>query len=91
MNWIMRENDYKYIIVESVRCNNGVQHGDIHICPIPGQYPFTPDMFVECSNSLKQDYPVGTRFRIKAKITCKEGGNPFIYSHYTWPFEVLDD
>ena len=82
---------YQNIIVESVRCNNGVQHGDIHICPLPGQYPFTPDMFVECSNSMKRDYPVGTKFRIRAKITSKEGGTPFIYSHYTWPFEVLND
>ena len=82
---------YSSIIVESVWGNNGVQHGNVHIRPIPGQEPFTPDMFVECSNSMKLDYPVGTRFRIKAKITCKEGGNPFIYSHYTWPFEVLDD
>lgn len=82
---------YKYIIVESVRCNNGVQHGDIHIRPLPGQEPFTPYMFVECPSSMKHDYPVGTRFRIRAKITCKEGGTPFIYTHYTWPFEVLDD
>lgn len=87
----MKEKDYKYIIVESVRCNNGVQHGDIHISPLPGQEPFTPDMFVECPNSMKYDYPVGTRFRIKAKITRRGDGNPFIYTHYTWPFEVLDD
>lgn len=82
---------YQYIIVESVRCCLNGQHGDVHICPIPGQYPFTPDMFVECPMSMKQDYPVGTKFRIKAKITSKEGGVPFIYSHYTWPFEVLED
>lgn len=69
---------YSYIIVQSVRCNNGVQHGDIHVCPIPGQYPFTPDMFVECPKSMKTDYPVGTKFRIKAKITDKEGGELFI-------------
>lgn len=82
---------YRYIIVESVRCKTMDRYGDIRISPIPGQYPFTPDMFVECPNAMKQNYPVGTRFRIKAKITDREGGTPFIYTHYTWPFEVLDD
>lgn len=87
----MNNNHYQYIIVQSVRCNNGMQHGDIHICPIPGQDPFTPDMFVECPNSMKQDYPVGTRFKIKAKIIHKANGTSFIYTHYTWHFEVLND
>lgn len=85
------DSKYIYIIVQSVRCNNSGQHGDIHISPLAGQYPFTPDMFVECSNSMKNDFPVGTKFRIRTKITNKEGGTPFIYSHYTWPFEVLDE
>ena len=66
---IIMNSKYNYIIVQSVRCNNGVQHGDIHVCPVPGQYPFTPDLFVECPKSMKTDYPVGTKFRIKAKIT----------------------
>lgn len=70
---------YQYIIAQSVRCNNGVQHGDIHVRPIPGQYPYTSDMFVECPNSMKRDYPVGTKFRIRAKIIDREGRTPFIH------------
>jgi hypothetical protein len=35
-------------------------------------------------------YPVGTRFRIYAKETNREDGKPFLYSHYDWPFEVVE-
>ena len=87
----MAKNTYQYIIVGSVRCKMNGQRGDIHVRPLPGQDPFTPYMFVECPNAMKYNYPVGTRFRIKAKITDKEGGTPFAYMHYTWPFEVLDE
>ena len=82
----MRKDVYQCIIVESVFCN-----GSVRICPIPGQHPFKPNMFVECSNSMREDYPVGTKFRIKAKITNKEGGTPFIYSHYSWHFDVINE
>ena len=34
-------------------------------------------------------YREGTRFRIRAKLTDKEGGKPFLYCRYDWPFEVL--
>jgi hypothetical protein len=47
-------------------------------------------MNVECSRSTRSRYPVGTCFDIYAKETDKEGGSPFLYSHYDWPFEVLD-
>lgn len=82
---------YSYIIVESVHCKLNGQHGNIHLRPLPGQYPYTPDMFVESPNSMKLDYPVGTRFKVRAKIIHKASGTSFIYTHYTWPFEVLND
>ena len=45
-------------------------------------------MRVECSKSLSRDYPVGTKFRIKAKLTDKEEGGEFLYSYFEWKFEV---
>lgn len=87
----MKGNDYKYIIVESVQCQFDGQHGDVHVRPLPGQEPFTPYMFVECPSSMKQDYPIGTKFRIKAKLVKRDGKASFVYTHYTWPFEVLND
>jgi hypothetical protein len=83
-------NAYDYIIVESF-CpviNTG-RRGPVHIRPMPNQEPYLTKMFVECCRDLVNDYPVGTKFRIKAKITSKEGGTPFVYSYYNWPYEVL--
>ena len=74
---------YQEIIVESFRpaCTNGL-HGPIHIRPLPGQGLDTR-MMVEWSKSLSYDHPVGTLFKIRAKITSKEGGTPFLYSYYS--------
>lgn len=83
-------NQYDYIIVESFLISNtSGKHGLIHVRPLPGQDPYFETMFVECSKELSFDYPIGTRFRIKAKITAKQGGTPFIYSYYKWGYEVL--
>lgn len=46
-------------------------------------------MHLECSKALARDYPVGTRFRIRAKLTDKEGGRDFLYTHFRWKYEVI--
>jgi len=83
--------DYDIIIVESYLPNStSGLHGSVHIRPISGQNPYMTNMHVECSKTLSKDYPVGTRFKIRAKITTREGGTPFIYSHYSWPYEKVN-
>lgn len=86
-----KDQNYAEIIVESYKpkVNKGY-HGEVHIKPIAGQEPYTEDMHVACSKVLSENYPVGTKFKIKAKITSKEGGKPFAYCHYSWPYDVLD-
>jgi hypothetical protein len=84
------QNSYDFIIVESfIPQNSSGHHGLVHIRPLPLQDPYHESMFVECSKELSLNYPVGTRFRIKGKITSKAGGAPFVYSYYRWPYEVL--
>jgi len=86
----MKTSEYAYIIVESFfLADTSGRHGPIHIRPIPGQEPFLNSMFVECSKELSYNYPVGTRFKIQAKIVAKPGGTSFIYSHYSWSYTVL--
>ena len=64
-------------------------HGKVHIRPCVGQgYP--QSMHVECAKKLTEDYPVGTRFRIRAKLTDREGGGEYLYSYFGWRYEVLD-
>jgi hypothetical protein len=81
---------YTEIIVESYipKSTSGL-HGLVHIRPIEGQDPFMTSMNVECSKELSESYPVGTRFKIKAKITSRLGEGPYIYSHYKWTYTVL--
>lgn len=81
--------DYDYIIVESfIPSDLTGRHGPVHIRALEGQEPYTSDLFVQCSKSLSENYEVGTRFKIRAKITNREG-TPYISSHYTWDYEVL--
>jgi hypothetical protein len=51
---------------------------------------FPIGIHVECSKKLSTDYPLGTRFRIRARLTDREGGGQFLYSYFGWDFEVLD-
>ncbi|HCE54394.1 MAG TPA: hypothetical protein DER05_05045 [Lutibacter sp.] len=60
--------EYEHIIVESYKPKNtSGLHGEIHIRPIKGQNPYNDNMHVRCSKVLTDDYPIGTKFRIKQK------------------------
>lgn len=80
---------YRFVIVESFTpSETSGLHGDIHIRPVPGQgLPTT--LHVECSKKLSRNYPVGTKFRIHAKLTDREGSGEYLYSYFKWPVEVL--
>lgn len=85
----LRDGSYRMVVVESFRpVNTSGLHGEVHIRPIAGQ-GLSTEMFVECSKKLSERYPVGTRFRIKAKVTDREGSRPFLYSYFGWPYELV--
>lgn len=86
----MKSEEYHHIIVESfLPRNTSGKHGPVHIRPLPNQDPYRTNMYVACSKKLSYNYPVGTKFRIRAKINQVEGGADYVYSHYLWPYEVL--
>jgi len=74
----MKNQEYDFIIVESYYpSNTNGLHGPVHVRPVhvrpvPNQEPYETTMHVECSKDLSYDYPVGTQFRIKAKISQRE-------------------
>lgn len=77
-------------MVESYRAaHTGGMHGPIHVRPVAGQ-GYATDINVRCPHEMKRNYPVGTRFWIKAKLTDREGGSPFLSTHHSWPFELVD-
>jgi hypothetical protein len=81
---------YRFIVVETFYpASTSGRHGPIHVRPMAGQPPFSPDLFVECSRALVENYPVGTKFRIKAKLSSMQG-TVFVYSYFGWPYEVVE-
>jgi len=80
---------YYLIVVESFYpTSTSGHHGDVHIRPAPGQ-AFPQSLFVACSRRMVTDYPVGTRFRIKAKLVEKDTGAAFLYCYHGWRFDVV--
>jgi len=79
---------YKQVVVETYVAVKPGKSSRIHVRPVEGQpYPTTWD--VECSRSMRGYYPIGTKLRIWAKETNKDGGKPFLYTHFSWPVEVV--
>lgn len=75
---------YVVLWVESYEPDStGGIHGSVHIRPTSDSgYP--TNLHVRCSKSHSLDYPVGTRFQIRAKLTDREGGGEFLHSHHLW-------
>ena len=63
--------------------------GQLHIRPVQGQ-GLSTRLHVECSKELSdlKRHPLGTRFRIRAKLTDRRGGGAFLYSYFGWSVEV---
>lgn len=79
---------YQLVLVESYQpVRTAGLHGTIHIRPVPGQG--FDGLHVECSKTLSKDYPPGTRFRLKAKLTDRKGEGQYLYSHHRWHVDVL--
>jgi len=84
-----KDNPYVTIIAESfVPSDMSGRHGKVHMRPAPGQ-PFGQDLLIECSKALTTEHPVGTRFRMRVKLTDRESGGEFLYSYHGWKVDVL--
>ncbi|MHC8943059.1 hypothetical protein ACYX78_00175 [Advenella incenata] len=84
-----QDNPYEMVEVESYvpKSTSGLR-GKVHIRPVPGGN-YSTDLRVECSKKLSTDYPIGTRFMIRATLTDREDGGEYLYSNYRWPVKVL--
>ena len=49
-------------------------------------------MPIQCSKDLVNPriHPVGTRFRLRVKLTDWQGGGEFLHSYFGWPVEVVE-
>jgi hypothetical protein len=52
---------------------------------------YATSMRVQCARALRDPdrYPAGTRFLVRAKLTDRMGGAPFLYAHHGDPVKVL--
>lgn len=47
------------------------------------------DLLTECNRGLFYDYPVGTKFKLKVKLTDREKGGLFFYTYFGWvPLDI---
>ena len=78
---------YREIEVESYKDASSKK---VHIRPLLGGiYP--AHLRVECPREMRDTkrYPLGTRFRVRVKLTDREGEGDFLYSHHSWPYLVV--
>lgn len=78
---------YRDVAVESVPDTGS---GRLRIKPVAGQ-AYATSMRVQCAKRLRDPdaYPAGTRFLIRAKLTDRAGGPPFLYAWHGDPVKVL--
>jgi len=62
----------------------------VRIRPVSGQ-AYATSLRVQCARALAdtERYPVGTRFLVSARLTDRQGGEPFLYVWHGDPVEVL--
>jgi hypothetical protein len=78
---------YREVAVESVP---DPKRGALRIRPMAGQ-AFAPTLRVQCASRMADPslYPAGTCFLLQAKLTDRNGGEPFLYAYHGDPVVVL--
>ena len=80
---------YQQVIIESYHEVKSGKSSHIHARPISGQgYPTTID--VQCSRKMRESHPIGTKFKVWAKLSDREGNGDHLYTSWQWPYEVID-
>lgn len=60
----------------------------INECKLRSIDPFS--LITSRNRILSNNYPVGTKFLIRAKLNDREGGGMFFYTPYHWtPYEIV--
>ncbi len=81
--------EYDQIVIETYKATKSGKSSKIHARPVAGQkFPTTLD--VECSRAMRRDHPIGTKFRVWAKLTDLKGGGEFLYTSWRWKYEIVE-
>jgi hypothetical protein len=84
---VKRTGAYLEIVAEIVDGRDSMGRAKRQVRPISGQ-GLDPSLNIECARKLREDHPIGTRFRLRVQLTDMNGTS-FLYSYFGWPVEVL--
>lgn len=80
---------YRDLVIETFLASGGGSKHSVRARPLSGQ-GFPTTMRVECSSAMREKYPPGTKFLIKAKVKDTEQ-DPHLYTSWQWPYRVVTD
>lgn len=80
---------YRYVVIETYQSHGEFSRHSIRARPLPKQGLQTL-MKVECSASMRERHPVGTKFKVWAKIKATDDA-PHLYTSWQWAYEVISD
>jgi len=78
---------YRYFIIQTYENHGEPSSKKIRAHPLDGQ-GVSSTLNVECSASMRERHAPGTLFKVDCKVTDRKG-TPFLYRHYSWPYEVV--
>ena len=84
----MKTSPYQHFIVTTFRNPGEHSSAKLRVKPLPDQ-GLPEETRVECSRKMRSTHPAGTIFKIRAKVTDREGGKLFLFSPHTWGYAVV--
>ena len=78
---------YFYVVIETFQTSGEFSHNSTRARPIPGQ-GLPTSMRVECSTSMRNKYPIGSKIKIWAQKK-QTGLSAHLYTHFSWEYKVL--
>lgn len=79
---------YDWYLIETYLAVGEPSANRVRARPVAGQgLPW--ETKVECSSRMRNAHPVGTTFRVRAQVVENANGATFLYSHFSWPYEVV--
>ena len=80
---------YNRLLVETYYAVKAGKSSKIHVRPVAG-YGYDQGADVECSRTMRLSAPIGSKFYVYGKLTDREGGRDYYYSHHSWPMELVE-
>ena len=80
--------DHEPVEIESFEISEEPGGTGVGLRPVHGQ-KFPASLHLEGNRSLARDYPVGTRFRVQAKLMKRANGAEYLFSSWQWDVKII--